>query len=357
MKDLSKKISNRWGASMNKILEKLSPALKKKLRKTAMPTFEKPMLATLTNNYFSDEHWLFERKFDGARILVFKDHDTVFLKSRNNTLRSSTYPEVVAAAQRFPVAQVILDGEIVTFEGKETSFEKLQLRIGVTHPSAALIKKVKIYLYVFDILYLDGYDLTALPLITRKEILHKSISFKGPLRYVEHRDTQGLKFFKQSCKSGWEGLIAKRRDSTYVHERSSNWLKFKCIQGQEMVIGGYTAPQGSRTGFGSLLLGYFDKHGELHYAGRVGTGFSESFLASFIQRLKKIEIKKNPFSNKSAVDMENVHFVQPVLVAEIGFEQWTKGNKLRQPRFQGIRDDKNAKDVVKETPQSIVPES
>jgi len=339
---------------MNPLLKALSDDLQKKLVKRRMPSFEKPMLATLTKYYFSDPAWIYERKFDGVRVLLYKDGKKAWLTSRNNNSLDQTYPEVLQALQALPVDQIIIDSELIAFKGNISSFEKLQPRIGVKNPSAELIKKIKVYVYIFDILYLDGYELLHLPLIKRKHILKHAIPFRDPLRYVIHRNTKGLPLFKEACKKGWEGLIAKNRESSYVHVRSPNWLKFKCIQEQEMVVGGYTRPAGSRVGFGALLVGYY-KDGALHYAGKVGTGYNAAFLQKFIRALQKIETKKSPFSNTSAIKGANVHFVRPNLVVEIGFEEWTRNNKLRQPRFLGIRDDKNPKDVVKETPQNIVP--
>lgn len=339
---------------MNPLLQKLPENLRKKVRKKKMPTFQEPMLATLTKNYFSHESWIYERKLDGVRCLLFKNKNRSFLKSRNDKKLDATYPELMQAAQHLKVDQVILDGEIVTFKDAISSFEKLQPRIGVKNPSPALMKKVKIYFYVFDILYLDGYDLTKLPLEHRKSILKKVISFKGPLRYVIHKNTQGERFFKEACAKGWEGIIAKERTSAYVHMRSPNWLKFKCVKEQELVIGGYTQPRGSRVGFGSLLLGYYEK-GKLRYAGKVGTGFNNEFLKKFSKKLQRIAIKKNPFTPHE--DIKDAHFVKPLLVAEIGFEEWTKDSKLRQPRFLGVRDDKNPKNVIKETPKKIVPKT
>lgn len=336
---------------MNKWLEKLSDDLKKKLTKKKMPSFEKPMLATLTKNYFSDKNWIFERKFDGVRCFIYKNNDEVFLKSRNNKTLDANYPELIDAAKKFKVDQIILDGEVVAFEGKLTSFAKLQPRSGLINPEEALKTGIKIYIYIFDILYLDGFELLNLPLENRKSILKNCINFKAPIRYSTHKNTNGLKYFKEACPLGWEGIMAKKRDSKYVHKRSADWLKFKCIQDQELVIGGYTKPKESRIGFGSLLLGYY-KDEKLHYAGKVGTGFSDDFLTEFSKKLKKIETTKNYFSSKSMED-EDVHFVKPQFVAEIGFENWTKDNKLRQPRFQGLRYDKDPKKVVKEKPIKV----
>ncbi len=336
---------------MNKWLEKLPDELKKKLVKKKMPSFEKPMLATLTKDYFSDKDWIFERKFDGERCFIYKNDKKVFLKSRNDKSLDASYPELITAAKNFKVKQIILDGEVVTFKGKVTNFAKLQPRLGLTNPKKALASGVKIYIYVFDILYLDGYELLKLPLENRKTILKHCIKFEDPIRYTIHKNEAGLPAFKEACKKHWEGLVAKNRYAPYVHKRSPNWLKFKCVKDQELVIGGYTEPQRSRVGFGSLLLGYY-KNGKLHYAGKVGTGFNDKFLKEFSKKLEKIETKKNPFTSKE-MEAKDVHFVKPKYVAAIGFENWTKDNKLRQPRFQGLRYDKDPKDVVQELPKDI----
>ena len=337
---------------MNKELEKLSVKLKSKIFKTKIPTFEKPILATLTTDYFSNKNWIYERKLDGVRCLIIKDKEKVIVKSRNNLVLNDSYPEIVTAAKKLAVEQIILDGEIVTFANKNTSFEKLQPRIGVKNPSKELIKKIKIYVYVFDILYLDGYDITQLPLIKRKSILKQSVKFTGTLKYVTHKNTEGLQFLKEACKKGWEGLIAKKRDSVYIHERSKYWLKFKCIAEQELIVCGYTKPQNSRIGFGALLVGYYQDN-KLIYAGKVGTGYSDKFLEEFSKKLEKIKISKNPFYDKRSIEDKDAQFVKPVFVAEIGFQEWTRDNKLRHPRFLGLRDDKSAKEVVKEVPNDI----
>ncbi|MGE0206950.1 MAG: non-homologous end-joining DNA ligase [Candidatus Babeliales bacterium] len=331
---------------MNKFLKALSADLKKKLKKKKMPSFEKPMLATLTKDYFSDKEWIYERKFDGQRCLIFKNYDHISLKSRNNNSLNATYPELVVAAKKLKADQLIIDGEVVAFKGKVTSFEKLQQRLGVKSEHKALSKNIHIYIYIFDILYLDGYELLKVPLHVRKSILKAAITYKDPIRYTIHKNTKGKEFFNIACKKNWEGIIAKERNSTYVHARSPNWLKFKCVANQELVIGGYTDPAGSRVGFGALLLGYYKK-GKFIFAGKVGTGFSDTLLRQLSARLKKIEIKKNPF-HSDEMEGRNVHFVKPILVAEIGFEEWTKDNKLRQPRFLGLRTDKDAKKVVQE---------
>jgi bifunctional non-homologous end joining protein LigD len=337
---------------VNKYLKELPTELQKKLKKKKMPTFEQPMLATLTKNYFNDAGWIFERKFDGVRCLIFKDGAKVNLKSRNRNSMNKSYPELLDPIKDLAPSQLILDGEIVAFKGNYTSFEKLQSRIGLASAQKARATRVKIYIYIFDILYFDGYDLTKLPLITRKTILKKAVRLSGALRYTVHINEHGADYFPQACSKKWEGLIAKKRDGVYEHKRSRNWLKFKCVANQELVIAGYTDPAGSRTGFGALLMGYY-KNGALHFAGKVGTGFSTQFLQEFGKKLQKIEITKNPFSshNLKRSNLDTIHFVKPIYVAEIGFEEWTRDNKLRQPRFLGLRPDKKAKDVVKEEPR------
>lgn len=334
---------------MNKLFEKLSKDLRSLLIKKPMPSFEQPMLCTLTKHHFSDKNWIYERKFDGERCLIIKNGSNVILKSRNDKSLNESYPEIHDAVKKFNANQIILDGEVVAFAGNNTSFSKLQSRLGLTNREKALATGVPVYIYVFDILYFDGYDLTHLPLVTRKSILKKAIPFKDPFRFTIHKNEKGEAYFNLACKKGWEGVIAKRRDSRYQHKRSLDWLKFKCVANQELIIGGYTEPQRSRVGFGALLVGYY-KEGKLIFAGKVGTGFNEQFLTEFQKKLQKIEIKKNPFAS-TFKSTRGIHFVKPILVAEIGFEEWTKDNKLRQPRFQGIRYDKKAKDVVQEKPK------
>lgn len=331
---------------MNTYLNSLSAALKKKLIKKKMSAFEQPMLATLTKDYFSDKDWIFERKFDGQRCLIFKSGSRVTLKSRNDNIINNSYPELADAVKKQSIDQIILDGEIVAFQGSSTSFSKLQNRLGIVDPEKARATGVKVFMYIFDVLYIDGYDVTHLPLITRKALLKKCFTFKDPLRFTTHINEKGKEYLKKICPLGWEGIIAKRRESVYAHKRSLDWLKFKCVANQELVIGGYTNPQKSRVGFGALLVGFY-KNKKLIYAGKVGTGFSDDFLAAFIKKLQKIETKKNPFSTDE-MKTKDTHFVRPILVAEIGFEEWTRDNKLRHPRFQGLRTDKKARDVVQE---------
>jgi DNA ligase D-like protein (predicted ligase) len=235
-----------------------------------------PMKAVLTDERFSDPGWIFERKLDGIRCIAVKDRDRVKLLSRTDRDQTGSYPGVAAALRRDPARDLIVDGELVAFRSGITSFEALQQRGR---------RDVAIYLYVFDILRFDGRHVTGLPLRERKSLLRRSLEFEDPIRYLPHRNRDGEALFREACKKGLEGLIAKRADSTYVQGRSRDWLKFKCGHEQELVIGGFTAPQGSRTEFGALLVGYYED-GDLRYAGKVGTGFTRATLKSLGKEMR-----------------------------------------------------------------------
>jgi DNA ligase D-like protein (predicted ligase) len=320
---------------------------KKVIHKKTMPSFIKPMLATLLDNIpFTDKNWIFERKLDGERCFTYIKNKTVTLKSRNNKIINKSYPEIVKALEKLSLPNCILDGEVVALKNGVTDFSLLQQRFGTDETQTTSKTKLPIYYYIFDILYCNGHLVTHLPLIERKRLLKNLIPFKGKLRYVTHKNTKGELYLKQACKDQWEGLIAKKRDSIYVSKRSTNWLKLKCVNEQELVIGGYTDSTNPNHNFGALLLGYYEK-GKLHYAGKVGTGFNATILQSLGRKLKKIEIKKNPFHNYDE-STHNVHWVTPTLVCEVKFTEWTKGNKLRHPSYLGLRDDKSAKEVRKE---------
>jgi len=329
-------------------LSKLDAAARGKLKKRAQPPWLSPMLATLTHEYFSDPKWIFERKLDGERCLAFRRGDDLRLMSRNQKTMNDQYPELVAALRKQPAHDFIVDGEIVAFEGALTSFERLQNRMHVSNPSPSLVRDTPVYYYLFDLLYLNGYDTTHLPLRDRKRLLKAAFSFKHPLRFTIHRNRAGLDFYHQACKDGWEGLIAKRADSRYLGKRSTDWLKFKCVNEQEFVIGGYTDPQGSRVGFGALLIGCYEG-GELRYAGKVGTGYDDETLERLSETLSRIETKKRPFVDGD-FPRKGVHWVKPELVCQVGFTEWTPDGKLRHPRFLGLRDDKDPRDVVRERP-------
>ena len=304
------------------------------------------MLATLTDRRDFGEDWLLERKFDGERCIARKEGDAVRLESRTAKALTGTYPELraVLAAQR--PGRFLLDGEVVVFDGEQTSFSRLQQRLGVTSPSPALVEAFPAVYCVFDLLELDGEDLTARPLVERRARLEKAIRPTENLQFSEAWRDESQRRFAEACRSGWEGLIAKRADAPYARGRSKDWLKLKCVFGQEFVIGGYTEPAGSRTDFGALLVGYYDGD-RLRYAGKVGTGYTAQRLAELGIRLRRLEIRESPFADARPIP-RGTHWTRPELVAQIGFAEWTAEGRLRQPRFLGLRDDKHPTDVVRE---------
>jgi bifunctional non-homologous end joining protein LigD len=311
-----------------------------------------PMKARLTDRPFSDPEWIFERKLDGIRAIVRRTPDGATLTSRTGRNTSSSYPELIEALEAEPATDFVADGEIVAFEGSRTSFERLQGRMGISDPRLARLTGIPVYLYLFDLLALDGNDITGLPLRERKRALRRALSFHGPVRYTPHRNEHGEELFRQACARGWEGLIAKRASSPYVHGRSGDWLKLKCSLQQELVIGGYTPPQGSRKHFGALLVGYHE-NGELRYAGKVGTGFSEQVLCSLGARLEALRVDECPFG-RDGMPRQAV-WVEPRLVGQFAFSEWTRDGRLRHPRFLGLRDDKPAAEVVRELPDAEAP--
>jgi bifunctional non-homologous end joining protein LigD len=294
------------------------------------------MKAVLTDERFSDPGWIYERKLDGIRCLATKGDKRVDLRSRNDLSLNGRFPEIAAALERDSATNLVLDGEIVAFDGPQTSFSRLQQR--GEHPTP-------VFFYVFDILRDAGEDVTGEPLRERKARLRKALSFEDPIRFTTHRNGDGEAFYREACRKGWEGLIAKRADAPYTHGRSRDWLKFKCSAEQELVIGGYTAPRGSRTDLGALLLGYYDD-GELRYAGKVGTGFTRETLRELAAQLAPLKRDRSPFADE--VRERTATWVEPELVAQVGFSEWTRDHRLRHPRFLGLRDDKAAREVVRE---------
>jgi bifunctional non-homologous end joining protein LigD len=307
------------------------------------------MLATLTDRRIFGDEWLLERKFDGERCLARKEGSDVRLESRSGKDLTSTYPEVCAAlaAQRSPGFR--LDGEVVAFEGDQTSFARLQHRLGVIKPSPEQVAEDPVVYCVFDLLDVEGEDLTTRPLVERRERLTKAIRSGSALQVSEAWRSDSERRFAAACRSGWEGLIAKRADAPYVAGRSKFWLKLKCVWEQEFVIGGYTDPQGSREDFGALLVGYYEQ-GSLRYAGKVGTGYTKTTLHDLGIRLRELETSKSPFVDARPTS-RGAHWTRPMLVAQIGFAEWTSDARLRQPRFLGLRDDKSPSEVVRERPQ------
>jgi bifunctional non-homologous end joining protein LigD len=331
---------------MHELLEELDGEQKKNLHACPQPDWMDPMLATLTDRRFSDRDWIFEQKFDGERCLVFRKGARVRLLSRNRNRLNDTYPELEAACEQLKPDDFIADGEIVAFYKDVPSFSRLQGRMQVTDPEKARRSDIPVFFYLFDLMYLDGYDITAVGLRSRKTILSRLLPFEDPIRFTRHRDEQGEACYQEACKSGWEGIIAKRAAGRYVHRRSPDWLKFKCVNQQEFVIGGFTDPEGTRTGFGALLIGYYDGD-NLIYAGRVGTGFDDRLLSDLSDRLSLLETETSPFSDRRKHG-KGEHWVRPELVCEVAFIEWTGAGVLRHPRFLGLRNDKDAEEVVRE---------
>jgi bifunctional non-homologous end joining protein LigD len=298
------------------------------------------MKAVLWDEPFSDPDWIFERKLDGVRCLAHRDGAGVRLVSRTDRSMNGDYPELVEALQAEPREDFVIDGEVVAFDGRGiTSFSRLQRR----HR-----ERVAIFYYVFDLLRLGREDVRDLPLRERKAQLRRALRFEGHVRFSPHRNEHGEELFRDACRKGLEGLMAKRADSPYRATRSTDWRKLKCHAEQELVIGGYTAPQGSRTDFGALLVGYFED-GRLSYAGKVGTGFDQATLRDLGAHLRKLERADSPFVDVHPIP-RGTHWVEPELVGQIAFTEWTRDGRLRHPRFLGLRTDKPAADVVRERP-------
>lgn len=290
----------------------------------AFPEWVEPMAATLTQERFTGPEWIFERKLDGIRLLAFKDGVDVRLLTRNRLQRNASYPSVASAVADLPVDDVILDGEALGVWGKAGKPEY----------------------HVFDILRLDGRDVTLLPLDVRRALL-RELPLVPPLERVVSLDGDA-KPWERACREGWEGVIAKRRDSPYEHRRSRNWLKMKCEATQELVVGGFTDPQGGRVGLGALLVGYFEGS-DLVFAGKVGTGFDRKLLLELRGRLDALEVEHPPFTRAVGLPRLRAHWVRPEIVVQVAFIEWTVHGKLRHPRLLGVRTDKPAHDVTRET--------
>jgi ATP-dependent DNA ligase len=284
---------------------------------TGFPDWVEPMAATLTKERFAGPDWIFERKLDGIRVLTFRQGDSVRLLSRNRL--PQTIPPVADAIARLPVGSVILDGE-VTWGGGQVAY------------------------HVFDIMWLDGRDVTSAPLEARLAML-ADLPLRPPLRRVASLDD--AKPWERACAEGWEGVIAKRRGSVYEHRRSQHWLNMKFELAQELVVGGFTDPQGGRIGLGALLVGYFDGE-DFVFAGKVGTGFDTKLLLDLRARLNRLEIPKPSFTRAAGLPRLRAHWVRPELVVQVAFIEWTAHGKLRHSRLLGIRTDKPARDVVRE---------
>jgi bifunctional non-homologous end joining protein LigD len=300
--------------------------------KDRIPFRIKPMLATLVRKPFHKPGWIYEEKYDGYRILAYKEGDRVTLLSRNGNDRTATYASVARAVQKLRSRTLLLDGEVVAFDKKHIS--RFQLLQEGSAPTAYA---------VFDCLYSDGRDLRQDPLETRRPAAESAIDKADGLMISHRLADNGREAFKTAKRKGYEGVVAKDLSSPYIEGRSSKWLKVKVHQEEEMVIAGFTKPEGSRTHFGALLLGAYE-NGNLRYVGKVGTGFNENTLAALYQKFKPLVQSKPPFVDPPRE--KDVTYLKPRLVAQISFQEWTADRKLRQPVFLGLRDDKRPKEVL-----------
>lgn len=332
---------------MTSPLTDLTAEERDRLKPEKHPQWHEPMTAVLTDERFSDPGWIYERKLDGERALAIRDGAKFRLMTRNRKEITDTYPELVDALKAQTRKRFVVDGEIVAFKGSVSSFSRLQKRLQIKNAREARRSGVAVYFYIFDIVNLDGHALECLPLRKRKALLKAALDFEEPLRFTPHRNRDGEAYYEEACEKGWEGVIAKRADSPYLHKRSRDWLKFKCSKGQELVIGGFTEPEGERIGFGALLVGYY-RNGQLRYAGKVGTGYDHETLKHLRRRMDGLARKSSPFADE--VPERDVTWISPKLIGEFQFTEWTKDGKLRHPRFLGLRRDKAPKDVTRETP-------
>src|SRR5579883_919274 len=336
--------------------KKSAPAARRAEKKGAsrakrdrLPVVKTPMLATLVDEPFDDDDWLFEIKWDGYRAICTVDEGgAVTLVSRNGLDFLGKFPELQRLQSAWSSLPIVVDGEIVSLDSQgRSSFQRLQESLTSKRGAARSAGSGGPLLYAaFDLLYADGKDLRKLPLEERKARLERVIADPEVVMYSKHVVGKGSALFEQAQQRHLEGIIGKRRDSPYVERRTRDWVKIKAQLMQEFVIGGFTEPRGSRTGFGSLLLGVYEGS-KLHYVGHAGTGFNTKLLQSLTRDLKKIERKTSPFVNKVEANTKP-HFVEPKLVAEVRFTEWTRDGYLRQPAFLGLRLDKDAKSCVRE---------
>jgi bifunctional non-homologous end joining protein LigD len=323
----------------------LPPEQQRALRKADGVGFRAPMLATLSKEHPPGAGWVFERKLDGVRVIATREKGgTPRLWSRNQKSMDGSYPEIVEALADCGPAQFVLDGEVTAVDG---TFSSLQARMHLQDPNRARRTGVEVEAHLFDILVLDGIDVTKLPQSTRHRILDAVVRFDPPLHRSPALEGDPSELLDEACAGGWEGLIAKRSEAPYVvGGRSRDWLKLKCVRDQEFVIGGWTDPSGARQGLGALLVGYHDRSGALHYAGKVGTGYDAATLAMLRGRLDGLGVADSPFVD--AIVEKGLHWVRPELVCAVGFSEWTTDGRLRHPRYQGLRIDKEPADVVRE---------
>jgi bifunctional non-homologous end joining protein LigD len=314
-------------------------------RKTAIPTLIAPQLATLVKEPPSGEQWLHELKFDGYRMLCRIDRGKVQFWSRNGKDWTEKFPGIVQAVKSLPVTNAIVDGEVVVVDAQgRSSFQKLQRAMAKTVTAGFVFQ-------VFDLVYLDGFSLAQAALRQRKALLKnvcEATGGRGLIRYSEHFEGNGDAFFKHACEYGIEGIISKLAESRYESTRNRNWLKVKCNKQQEFLIAGYTPSSKGLPGFGSLVLGVYEK-GKLVYSGRVGTGFTFKLRSELTKELEKLARETSPFAViPKDPGLRKVYWTEPKLIAEVSFMEWTSDGSIRHPSFQGLREDKSPKEVVRE---------
>ena len=317
--------------------------------KASLPATLSPQLATLVEHAPADAaQWLWELKFDGYRLLARIDRGRVRLYTRNGHDWTAKMPRLAQAVAALPLKSGWVDGEVLVLDDQGVpNFQALQNAFDGRSTEALVF-------YVFDLPFADGHDLRALPLTARRERLREVIrgATTDHIRFSEAFEARPTELVTSACKLGFEGVIGKRKDGVYVSRRSSDWVKLKCSHRQEFVVGGYTDPQGARTGIGSLLLGVYDDGGALRYAGNVGSGFSEKVLGDLHQRLQTLHADRSPFANPRAVG-KKAHWVAPSLIAEVAFAEWTKDGRVRHAVFKGLRADKPAREIRKEVAQPM----
>jgi bifunctional non-homologous end joining protein LigD len=345
-----KKNSNSSATSAISAVEEFPGASKR-----AMPTAVTPMLATSVEEPFDSPDWLFEIKWDGYRAVAFVDDGKVRLVSRNHNDLTGQFAELRNLAQFVKAKNAVLDGEIVALDEQgRSSFSLMQQRTGIRSGGRRVAGRsdVDVSYYAFDLIYVEGYDLRRVALEERKKALSQIITPDHIIRYSEHFPEHGVALFEAAKQQGLEGILAKRRGSSYEERRSREWLKIKITQTIDCVIGGYTDPEGSRLYFGALVLGLYDDKNQLLHVGQAGTGFNQVTLSQIWHTLHKLETKQSPFTGP--VEAAHVHWVKPQRVAEIKFTEWTHetaegGLKLRAPVFLRLRDDKDPKDCTLES--------
>ena len=320
-------------------------------RKAPMPDAIHPALATVSEIPSESADWFYEIKFDGIRVVIFIESGKVRLQARSGRDITREYPELAGMAKSVFARDAVLDGEIVVLDEKgHSDFQKLQSRFGVINPPPALQAEAPPTLYLFDALYCDGYDVRRAPLRERKNLLVQIVSVGNQIRISDHQEGQGRALFAAAVREGLEGIIGKRADGGYPEGRTNSWLKFKGVREIDGVIGGWTAPRGSREFFGALLVGLYDGE-ELKFVGGVGTGFDRETERDIFKKLEALETKRSPFSPVPRTK-EEAHWVKPTLLARVGYAEWTSDRHLRQPRFLGLQPDRNPREstFTKEKP-------